>query len=57
MVFDKKDGVLLLNYLLKTNTFSKGYQIFDSTVLVTDKFIKMQSECIINKVDAKVKKV
>lgn len=57
VVFDLKDGTLVLEYLLKKNKMLKGYQIFDDTVLVTDKFIEMQSERIINTLDAKVKKV
>jgi len=57
VVFDLKDGTLVLEYLLKKNKILKGYQIFDDTVLVTDKFIEMQSERIINTLDVKVKKV
>lgn len=57
IVFDSKDGKLVLEYLLKKTKISKGFQIFDDTVLVTDKFIEMQSERIINTLDAKVKKV
>lgn len=57
VVFNSKDGILVLEYLLKKHKISKGYQIFDDTVLVTDKFIEMQSEHIINTLDSKVKKV
>jgi len=57
VVFDSKDGVLVLEYLLKKNKISKGFQIFDDTALVTDKFIESQSERIINTLDTKVKKV
>lgn len=57
VVFDSKDGVLVLEYLLKKNKISKGFQIFDDTALVTDKFIEFQSERIINTLDIKVKKV
>lgn len=57
IVFDSKDGKLVLEYLLKKTKISKGFQIFDDTVLVTDKFIEMQSGRIINTLDAKVKKV
>lgn len=57
VVFDTKDGELVLEYLLKKNKISKGYQIFDDTVLVTEKFIETQTKCIINTLDKKVKKV
>ncbi|CAH1713193.1 unnamed protein product [Aphis gossypii] len=57
VVFDSKDGVLVLEYLLKKNKISKGFQIFDDTALVTDKFIEIQSERIINTLDTKVKKI
>jgi len=57
VVFDTKDGVLVLEYLLKKNKILKGFQIFDDTALVTDKFIEVQSERIINTLDTKVKKV
>jgi len=57
VVFDTKDGVLVLEYLLKKKKISKGFQIFDDTALVTDKFIEVQSERIINTLDTKVKKV
>lgn len=57
VVFDIKDGILVLEYLLKKNKISKCYQIFDETVLVTDKFIELQSVHIINTLDTKVKKV
>lgn len=57
VVFDVKDGTLILEYLLKKNKIPKCYQIFDDTVLVTNKFIELQSEHIINTLDTKVKKV
>lgn len=57
VVFNSKDGMLVLEHLLKKNKISKGYQIFDDTVLVTDKFLEMQTEQIINTIDTKVKKV
>ncbi|KAL5232832.1 hypothetical protein ACI65C_000242 [Semiaphis heraclei] len=57
VVFDTKDGVLVLEYLLKKNKISKGFQIFDDTALVTDKFIEVQSERIINTLDTKIKKI
>jgi len=57
VVFDTKDGVLVLEYLLKKNKISKCFQIFDDTALVTNKFIEVQSERIINTLDTKVKKV
>lgn len=57
VVFDIKDGILVLEYLLKKKNISKCYKIFDDTVLVTDKFIELQSVHIINTLDTKVKKV
>lgn len=42
---------------MKKNKISKSYQIFDDTVLVTDKFIEIQSEHIIKSLDTKVKQV
>ncbi|KAE9545530.1 hypothetical protein AGLY_001073 [Aphis glycines] len=33
VVFNPKDGVLVLEYLLKKNKISKGFQIFDDTAL------------------------
>ncbi|KAL4149709.1 hypothetical protein QTP88_003586 [Uroleucon formosanum] len=57
VVFDTKDGVLVMEYLLKKNKISKGFQIFHDTALVTDKFIEIQSERIINTLDTKVKKI
>lgn len=52
-----KDGVLVLEYLLKKNKSLKGFQIFDDTVLITDKFIEIQSNQIMNSLSNKVKKV
>jgi len=57
VVFDVKDGILILEYLLKKNKISKCYEIFNDTILVTNKFIELQSKCIINTLDTKVKKV
>lgn len=57
VVFESKDGILILEYLLKKKNMSKDYHIFDDTVLVTNKFLEMQSERIINTLDTKVKKV
>ncbi|VVC33621.1 E3 UFM1-protein ligase 1 [Cinara cedri] len=57
IVFDTKDGIMILEYLLKKNKFSNSYQIFDNTVLVTDKFIEIQSQRIISIIDTKVKKI
>lgn len=57
IVFDTKDGVLVLEYLLKKKKIPKCYQIFNDTVLVTDKFIELQSVHIINTLDTKIKKV
>lgn len=48
---------MVLEYLLKKNKIPKSYQIFDDTVLVTDKFIEIQFERIIKSLDIKVKKV
>lgn len=48
---------MVLEYLLKKNKISKCYQIFDDTVLVTDKFIELQLNHIIKSLDVKVKKV
>lgn len=57
IVFDLKDGVMILEYLLKKNKISKCYQIFNDTVLVTNRFLELQSEHIINTLDTKVKEV
>lgn len=57
VILDTKDGILVLEYLLKKNKLSKGYHIFNDTVLVTDKFIELQIERIISTLDNKVKKV
>ncbi|XP_050535662.1 E3 UFM1-protein ligase 1 homolog [Daktulosphaira vitifoliae] len=55
MVFDTKDGVTILEYLLKKKKLSNGYQIFDKTVLVTDKFIEKQINSILNTLEGKIK--